>query len=157
MSGKNMTTPKYVFKLISYHTAEVLKGTAGVATTQYLRSTYNSSLYGETLPLLWGRKTQLWRSLMTFQEYVNHSCQVSWLPLNSFALRLSLPTEWIFTFQKWLLFFLQCVCLLVEIYNKLLSGSANLSQHRYSLTVFKCLPLKIDQSFGFQLNPVNLQ
>ena len=69
-----MTTPKYVFKLISYHTAEVLKGTPGVATTQYLRSTYNSSLYGETLPLLWGRKTQLLRSLMTFQEYVNHSC-----------------------------------------------------------------------------------
>ena len=69
-----MTTPKYVFKLISYHTAEVLKGTPGVATTQYLRSTYNSSLYGETLPLLWGRKTQLLRSLMTVQEYVNHSC-----------------------------------------------------------------------------------
>lgn len=28
-----MTTPKYVFKLISYHTAEVLKATPGVAMT----------------------------------------------------------------------------------------------------------------------------
>lgn len=60
-----MTTPKYVFKLISYHTAEVLKATPGVAMTQCLRITYNSSLYGETLPLLWGRKTRLLRSLMT--------------------------------------------------------------------------------------------
>lgn len=36
-------------------------------------------------------------------------------------------------------------------------GLLILSQHGYSFTVFKCLPLQIDQSFGFQLNPVNLQ
>lgn len=47
MSRKNITVPKYVFKLISYHTAVILKVTPGVAMTQYLRSTYSSSICGD--------------------------------------------------------------------------------------------------------------
>lgn len=98
MSRKNITIPKYVFKLISYHTAVILKVTPGVAMTQYLRSTYSSPIWGETLPLLWGKKTQLLRSLMTCSGVCKSQLPSVLVALNYFVLRLSLPTEWIFTF-----------------------------------------------------------
>ena len=98
MSRKTINIPKYVFNLISYHTAAILKVTPGVAMTQYLRSTHSSPVWGEALPLLWGKKTQLLRSLMTCSGVCKSQLPSVLVALNYFALRLSLPTEWIFTF-----------------------------------------------------------